>query len=84
MNVKNRKCILRLSLRSLWASRKRNIIAIIAIMLTTLLFTSIFTITMSINSSYEMYTFRQIGGYNHGTFKKLPMNRLKQSPPTPR
>ncbi|MBQ6696539.1 MAG: FtsX-like permease family protein [Lachnospiraceae bacterium] len=77
MNVKNRKCILRLSLRSLWASRKRNIIAIIAIMLTTLLFTSIFTITMSINSSYEMYTFRQIGGYNHGTFKEVTNEQAK-------
>ena len=30
MNVKNRKCIWKLSWRSLWASRKRNIIAIIA------------------------------------------------------
>ena len=71
MNVKNRKCIRRLSRRSLWASRKRNIIAIIAIALTTLLFTSLFTVMMSINSSYEMYTFHQIGGYCHGTFKEV-------------
>lgn len=71
MNVKNRKCIRRLSRRSLWASRKRNIIAIIAIALTTLLFTSLFTVVMSINSSYEMYTFHQIGGYCHGTFKEV-------------
>ena len=48
MNVKNRKCIRKLSWRSLWASRKRNIIAIIAIALTALLFTSLFTIVMSI------------------------------------
>lgn len=71
MNVKNRKCIRKLSWRSLWASRKRNIIAIIAIALTALLFTSLFTIVMSINSSYENYTFRQVGGYNHGTFKEV-------------
>lgn len=71
MNVKNRKCIRKLSWRSLWASRKRNIIAIIAIALTALLFTSLFTIVMSINSSYENYTFRQIGGYSHGTFKEV-------------
>lgn len=71
MNIKNRKCIRRLSRRSLWASRKRNIIAIIAIALTTLLFTSLFTVVMSINSSYEMYTFHQIGGYCHGTFKEV-------------
>ena len=71
MNVKNRKCIRKLSWRSLWASRKRNIIAIIAIALTALLFTFLFTIVMSINSSYEMYTFRQVGGYCHGTFKEV-------------
>ena len=71
MNVKNRQCIRRLSWRSLWASRKRNVIAIIAIALTALLFTSLFTIVMSINSSYENYTFRQVGGYNHGTFKEV-------------
>ena len=71
MNVNNRKCIRKLSWRSLWASRKRNIIAIIAIALTALLFTSLFTIVMSINSSYEVYTFRQIGGYCHGTFKEV-------------
>ena len=85
MNVKNRKCIRKLSWRSLWASRKRNIIAIIAIALTALLFTSLFTIMMSINSSYEMYTFRQVGGYCHGTFKEtnykksiLKMKKVKK------
>ena len=71
MNVKNRSCIRKLSFRTLWASRKRNIIAITAIALTALLFTSLFTIAMSINSSYENYTFRQIGGYSHGTFKEV-------------
>ena len=71
MNVRNRKCIRKLSFRTLWASRKRNMIAVIAIALTALLFTSLFTIAMSINSSYENYTFRQVGGYNHGTFKEV-------------
>ena len=71
MNVRNRKCIRKLSFRTLWASRKRNMIAVIAIALTALLFTSLFTIAMSINSSYENYTFRQVGGRNHGTFKEV-------------
>ena len=44
MNVKNRKCIRKLSLKSLYANRRRNLIAIFAIALTTLLFTSMFTI----------------------------------------
>lgn len=71
MKVKNGKCIRRLSLKSLWASRKRNLIAIAAIILTTLLFTTLFTVALSINSSYETYLFRQIGGYCHGTFKEV-------------
>lgn len=71
MNVRNRKCIRKLSFRTLWASRKRNLIAILAIILTTLLFTSLFTIALSINRTYEMYTFRQIGGYPHGSYKQV-------------
>ncbi len=71
MRVKNRKCIRRLSFKSLWASRKRNIIAICAIALTTLMFTSVFTIMLSVNSSYETYNFRQAGGYSDGSFKDL-------------
>ena len=71
MRVKNRKCIRRLSFKSLWASRKRNIIAICAIALTTLMFTSLFTIMLSVNSSYETYNFRQAGGYSDGCFKDL-------------
>ena len=71
MNVKNRKTIRRLSFKALWASRRRNIIAIAAIILTTLLFTSLFTVVLSMNSSYQTYTFRQIGGYCHGTFKDV-------------
>lgn len=71
MRVKNRKTIWNLSLRSFRASGKRNVIAAAAIALTTLLFTSLFTIVMSLNSSYQTYTFRQIGGYAHGTFKDV-------------
>lgn len=78
MNVKNRKCIRKLSWRFLWASRKRNMIAIIAIALTALLFTSLFTIVMSMNSSYQMYTFRQVGGYCHGTFKEVTEEQIKK------
>ena len=71
MRVNNRKCIRRLSFKSLWASTKRNIIAICAIALTTLMFTSLFTIMLSVNSSYETYNFRQAGGYSDGSFKDL-------------
>lgn len=71
MNVKNAGCIRKLSMKTLWASRKRNLIAIAAIALTALLFTSLFTIALSLTESYESYTFREIGGYNHGAFKEV-------------
>lgn len=71
MKVKNKKCIRMLSRKTLYAYRKRNLIAVFAIALTTILFTTLFTIVMSINASYETYQFRQIGGYNHGSFKDV-------------
>ena len=49
MKVSNGKCIRTLSHRSLRANRTRNIVAVLAIALTTVLFTSLFTIAMSIN-----------------------------------
>ncbi len=78
MKVKNRKCIRKLSMKSLWASRKRNLIAIFAIALTTLLFTSLFTITLSINTSFQTYQFRQVGGYCHGTFKDVTPQQMEK------
>lgn len=71
MKVSNKICIYKLSFKALWASRTRNIIAVLAIALTALMFTSLFTVALSINSSYETYNFRQIGGYNHGSFKEV-------------
>ena len=77
MKVKNRKPIRHLSFRSLAASGKRNSIAIVAIILTTVLFTTLFTIALSLNKSYETYTFRQIGGYNHGSFKDVDQEQME-------
>ena len=71
MNVKNRGCIRRLSFKTLLASRKRNLIAIAAIVLTTLMFTSLFTIVLSINETNQNYQFRSVGTYSHGAFKDV-------------
>lgn len=71
MKIKNNKVIYKLSKKMLKSENKRNRIAIMAIVLTTLLFTSIFTIIFSLNETYQTYTFRQIGGYSHGSFKKI-------------
>ena len=83
LKVKNRKAIGLLSNRSLRASRTRNIIAVAAIALTALLFTSLFTIAMSINDGFQQSNFRQAGAYSHGGFKYLSeeqFNELKDDP----
>ncbi len=71
MKVNNRKCITKMATRLLFANKRRNLITIFAIILTAVLFTSLFTIMLSINASYETGTFRQLGGYAHGTFKDV-------------
>ncbi|AOT71523.1 ABC transporter permease [Geosporobacter ferrireducens] len=83
MNVANRKCIRQLSIKSMKAAKTRNIIAIIAIALTTVLFTSLFTVALSINRSIQEANFRQVGGWSHGTFKYMTeeqFNELKTDP----
>lgn len=83
MNKSDRKYIRKLGLKSMKASKGRNIIAIIAIMLTAILFTTFFTILFSINASVEDANFRQIGTYSHGEFKALSQeqyNEIKDDP----
>ena len=71
IRVANKKCIGNLSRKSLAASKTRNIIAVLAIALTTILFTALFTIALSINDSFQESNFRQVGGFSHGGFKYL-------------
>lgn len=78
MRVKNGKAIRKLSLRSYRAAGKRNLIAVLAIVLTTVLFTSLFTIVMSLNESYQTYTFRGIGSYAHGSFKDVNEEEIRE------
>ena len=78
MKVSNRGCIRRLSLRALAASRTRNIVAVLAIALTTLLFTSLFTIALSLNEGMQQSNFRQAGGFAHGTFNYLTREQFGQ------
>ena len=83
MKVSNGKTIRRLGWRSMKAARTRNLIAILAIALTTVLFTSLFTIALSINDGFQQSNFRQVGGFSHGGFKYLTeeqFNELKDDP----
>lgn len=83
IKVNNRKVISDLSRKSLRAGRSRNIIAIVAIALTAVMFTSIFTIAGTLVESFQEATFRQVGGDFHGGFKNLTreeVDQLKEDP----
>lgn len=77
IKVNSKKSLARLSLKSLKANKGRNIIAICAIILTTIMFTSLFTIGMSLLDSMQQSTFRQIGSSSHGTFKYLTQEQYE-------
>lgn len=71
LKVANHKYIRKLSWKAMRMSRTRNFIAIMAIALTTILFTTLFTIAISMNEGIQQNNFRQVGGYSHGGFKYL-------------
>ena len=62
--VANRSCIRRISFRHMRAASARSLITVTAIALTSLLFTTIFTIASSVLYSTEQSNFRQVGGYS--------------------
>ena len=84
MKVSNGRTIRRLGWRSMKAARTRNLIAILAIALTTVLFTSLFTIAMSINDGFQQSNFRQVGGFSHGGFKYLTEEQFQELRDDPR
>lgn len=71
MKTNNKKIIKTLSLRSIISNRSRNAFAVLAIMLTTVLFTTLFTMSISIVQTMEMETMRQVGTSAHGGLKYL-------------
>lgn len=78
MKVANKKCVRRLALRNMKSAKTRNIIAVIAIILTTVLFTSLFTIALSVIDGFQEANFRQIGTYTHGDFERLTEEQLNE------
>lgn len=71
MSVQGKRAVTKLGRRMYRDARPRNRIALLAVAMTTLLFTAMFTVLFSLNASYEAYLFRQIGGCAHGTFKSI-------------
>lgn len=76
--VSNKKAIRRLAGKSFCAARTRNIIAVLAITLTALLFTSLFTIGIGSVEAFQWETMRQSGGSSHGVFKNLSREQYKK------
>lgn len=71
LNVNSRKCIRRLSGRSIKNNRTRNVIAVLAVILTAVMFTTLFTIGVSIMDAFQLSTMRQVGTSAHAGFKFL-------------
>ena len=83
LNVGSRKCIRLLSGRSIKNNRTRNIIAVLAVILTAVMFTTLFTIGASIMDAFQLSTMRQVGTSAHAGFKFLTQEQydtLKADP----
>ena len=78
MNVANRGCIRLLSRKALAAARTRNIVAVLAIALTSILFTSLFTIAAALSASTEQYNFRIAGGDVHASVKNITWEQVEE------
>ena len=78
LHVKNRRVIRRLAWKTLAAKRTRNLVAVAAIALTSLLFTALFTIAGSLMDTFQQQTFRQVGGDFPAGFKKLSREQLDE------
>lgn len=75
LKVNNKKTIYLLAKSSFMANKMRNLFAVVAIILTTVLFTGLFTVASSLLASMEESTMRQVGGNSHGGFKYLTMEQ---------
>ena len=75
--VENKKAIRKLAGNSFRANRSRNIVAAIAIALTALLFTSLFTMGFGMVESMQRATMRISGGSGHASVKYLTEEQFK-------
>ncbi|OMD64926.1 ABC transporter permease [Paenibacillus odorifer] len=83
ISTNNHKTIATLAQKSLKANRARNFTIICAIVLTTLLITSVFTLALSINKSMQRAQMQTTGSDYHGSFKYLnpaELEKLKNQP----
>ena len=68
-NVNSKAAVRKLSQKSFAAAKSRNLIAVLAIALTALLFTALFTIGSGMIENFQRQTMRQAGGDGMGALK---------------
>ena len=71
MKVKNKAYIRHLAKNILNANKSRRNILLLAIALTSILFTSLFSVALGLGKSIETQTMKTIGTISHGSFKEL-------------
>ncbi len=76
--VKNKEVIRRLSDKSFRVNKTRNLIAVLAIALTSMLFTALFSIGIGSVYTLQMQTARQSGSDVHGVFKDLTAEQYEK------
>lgn len=69
--VKNKAVIRNLADKGFRANKTRNLITVLAIALTAMLFTTIFTMGLGTIENFQRETMRQSGGDSHGVIKDL-------------
>ncbi|MEK4513268.1 FtsX-like permease family protein [Paenibacillus anaericanus] len=72
----NGKSVSNIARKSLKANRMRNLMIVCAIVLTTLLLTSVFTMALSVNKSMELASMKTVGSDFHGGFKYLNQDEV--------
>lgn len=68
-NVNSKAAVRKLSRKSFAAAKSRNLIAVLAIALTALLFTALFTVGSGMIENFQRQTMRQAGGDGMGVLK---------------
>lgn len=69
IRVRNKKIIMDLAKKNLQAKKRRNLIAILAIILTSILFTTLFTLGIGIIENIQQGMMREAGSSAHGVIK---------------
>lgn len=76
--VKNKEVIRRLSDKSFKVNKTRNLIAVVAIALTSMLFSALFSVGIGTVYTFQRQTARQSGGDAHGVFKELTQEEYEK------